>query len=299
MKNILKYIILGILAMPLLSCEDEDSQRIPLDDLVGGPNFRMTVDPEFGFLNFEELSTTFLRYDLFSNGVGIDSVGVQMIYVSGGVNIDTAVIRSYSGSELAQGPILDVDITAVELMESMGLTTDDISGGDSFVFTNYVTMTDGRVYPSVTVNGNINVTPDLVAAAGTQSFTSGFTAYAGCPSDPMDFEGNYSAVITASNYGGFIGSSNDDVDITFVGPEPFRYQISDVSALAYVPFGGEAYPGDFYDICGSPLGLTTSTFGSTSDTGGGTWDNDNKVLTLNYFESFNGLSWTVVYTLNP
>lgn len=303
MKNLLKYIVVASLVVLVSSCEDTDKQRIP-SDFQDGPNVRITVDPNFGFLNFEELETTYIQYDIFSNGVGFQTAELEMIYVTGGVNIDTAVVKTYGPGDFGSGSIRQERLTAVELMAAIGLTIDDISGGDSFVFTNRVTMNadpDGtvRVYPDVTLGGNLNVSPTMVAAAGTTSYTVGFTAYAGCPSNPADFVGNYTATITASNYGGFIGSTNPDVDINFVGPEPFRYQIGDVSALAYVPFGGEAYPGDFYDICGAPLGLPTSTFGSTTDTGGSTWDVDTKTLTMNYFESFNGLSWTVVYTPNP
>ena len=118
--------------------------------------------------------------------------------------------------------------------------------------------------------------------------------FVGCPSDPLLFEGEYTSVITAGNY--FGGQTNDDVTIAFKGPEPFRYVISDISALAYVPFGGTAYPGDMYDICGVPQMLPTNTFGVTTDTGGGSWDPVNGVLILNVFESNNGLSWTIEFT---
>jgi len=298
MKNILKFLSLFLLSAAFLSCEDESTQRIPTDDLEKGPNVRISLDQDFLFINFGDLSTAKAKFDVFSESTNLELVEIRAFHTSvNGTISDTVTMKSYTQSDFnsSGGVFRNEEITVQSLVDAFELPggLNDIQGGDSFTFMNRTTMTNGTVYPSETVNGNSNVNPNILNASGTTSFTSGWTLYVGCASDVVEFEGEYTSEIVAGNY--FTGETND-VTISFKGPEPFRYTISDISAKAYVPFGGTEYPGDFYDICGSPLALVTNTFGATSDTGGGTWDPVNGVLTLNYFESFNGLSWTIVFT---
>ncbi|RLD21857.1 MAG: hypothetical protein DRI71_08295 [Bacteroidetes bacterium] len=297
MKRILKYITVIALMVSFYACEDPDSIRIPnLDNK--GPNVRVAIDPDFGFFDFENLGSAKAKYDLFSISTNLEMVELRIFMTSGGVNTDTVTMRSYTQAEItaAGGVVLDEEITVQEMVDAIGVPggLGAIIGGDNFTLLNRTTMADGTVYPSITVDGNSNVTPNIVAATATTSFFSNYVYFVGCPSDPLLFEGEYTSVITAGNY--FGGQTNDDVTIAFKGPEPFRYVISDISALAYVPFGGTAYPGDMYDICGAPQMLPTNTFGVTTDTGGGSWDPVNGILILNVFESNNGLSWTIEFT---
>ena len=297
MKRILKYITIIALMVSFNACEDADSIRFPSFENKG-PNVRVAIDPDFGFFDLENLGTAKAKYDLFSVSTNMELVELRVVMTSGGVNTDTVTIRSYTQAEIssAGGVILDEEITVQEMVDAIGVVggIGAIIGGDNFTLINRTTMANGTVYPSITVDGNSNVTPNLVAATATTSFFSNYVYFVGCASDPVAFEGEYTSEITAGNY--FTGEINDDVTIAFKGPEPFRYVISDISALAYVPFGGGAYPGDIYDICGVPQMLPTNTFGVTTDTGGGSWDPVNGILTLNVFESNNGLSWTIVFT---
>jgi hypothetical protein len=298
MKNILKYLGVFLLISSMVSCEDENTIRIPTD-MDKGPNLRVQLDQGFLFIDFDDLAGAKSKFDVFSQSENLALVEISVFHISvDGVVSDTATVKSYTQADIdtGNGQILGQEVTAQAMVDAIGLVGGlaSLQGGDSFNFLNTTTLDNGVVYPSITVNGNSNVTPNIVAASGTTSFTSGWTLFVGCPSDLEAIEGEYTSVIVSGNY--FTGQTNDNVTIAFQGPEPFRYVISDVSALAYVPFGGAAYPGDFYDICGNPQGLATSTFGTTTDTGGGTWDPVNGVLTLNYFESNNALSWQIVFT---
>ena len=294
MKNILKYITVIAVMIALNSCEDESQVRFPSFENKG-PNVRVEIDPEFGFINFENLTAFKAKYDLFSESTNLDVVELRVFMTSGGVNTDTVTMRTYTQAEIsaAGGVVLNEEIPLQEIVDALGVALGDIVGGDNFTLLNRTTMANGIVYPTVTVAGNSNVTPNIQAATATTSFFSQYIYFVGCPSDPLDFEGEYASLITAGNY---FGGQTNDVTISFKGPEPFRYVISDISALAYAPFGGTAYPGDIYDICGVPQMLPTNTFGNTVDTGGGTWDPVNGVLVLNVFEQFNGLSWTIEFT---
>lgn len=283
------------------SCKDENSIRIP--EFEKGPNVRVVIDPDYGFIDFENLTGSKAKYDLYSESKNLNMIEMRIFMTSGGVNTDTVTMRTYTQADIdaAGGVILDEEITVQEMVDALAIPggLGAIVGGDNFTLLNRTTMANGDVYPSPTVGGNLNVTPNIIAASATTSFFSSFVYFVGCPSNQADFEGDYTSIITTSggNFGAiFDGATNNDVTISFKGPEPFRYTISDISALAYVPFGGQAYTGDIYDICGTPQMLPTNTFGVTTDTGGGTWDPVNGVLTLNVFEANNGISWTIVFT---
>ncbi len=295
MKNIFKFIAVLGFVFVLNSCRDEESIRIPdLGDK--GPNVRVVIDPSFGFIDFENLSGSKAKYDLYSVSTNLNMVELRVFMTSASGMSDTVTMRTYTQSEIsaAGGQVLGEEISVQEMVDALGVDLGDIVGGDNFTLINRTTMANGTVYPATTVQGNSNVTPNISGASGTTSFFSAFVYFVGCPSDPLNFVGDYTSIITGGNY--FGGQTNDNVTIAFKGPEPFRYVISDISALAYVPFGGAAYPGDFYDICGVPQMLPTQTFGLTTDTGGGTWDSATGVLTLNVFEANNGLSWTIEFT---
>jgi hypothetical protein len=298
MKNIIKYFCLVTL-LGFVACEDDDTLRIP-KEFEKGPNVRIQLDPDFSFIDFDDLENAKVRFTIYSESANLDLVELRAFYtaVDGSIS-DTATVASYTQADfdVANGIITD-EVTAQEIVNAIGLENGlgSLQGGDSFTFLNRTRLQNGTVYPSNTVNGNSNVTPNIQNAAATTSFTSSFITFVGCPSDVEAFVGTYTSEIIASNFAGFVGSTNDEVTIRFIGPEPFRYEVSDISSLAYVPFGGSAYPGDIYDICGNPQMLTTNTFGTTVDEGGGTWDPNTGTLTLNLFETFNGLTWTVVFT---
>ncbi|QSE97291.1 hypothetical protein [Fulvivirga lutea] len=303
MKNIFKYSLILFSLVFFASCEDEDTQRIPTDDLGTGPNVRIVLDQDFLFINLDDLSSAKSVFEIFSeNPNDIAQVDISVSYTSqdGTVTTGSVVLETVTGAEIAAagGNLTGLEITATEIVNGLAELTslNDIGGGDLFTFTNTTTMVDGRVYPEATIGGNSNVTPNIVNSAGTTSFTSNWQLYVGCASPVEDIVGEYTSEIVDTNYGGFLGDRNEDVTITFKGPEPFRYEISDISSLAYVPFGGTAYPADIYDICGAPVMFPTNTFGGTTQVGPGSWDQENGVLTLPLFEAFNGLGWTVVLT---
>jgi hypothetical protein len=233
----------------------------------------------------------------------LQQVELRAFYSSGGINSDTIPVISFSQSDFDSngGVLRDIEITSQQLADVLSIPggVGSLLGGDSFTLLNYTTLTNGITYPSPTVNGNTNVTPNVNNATATTSFTSNITVFVGCPSDQSDFVGTYSAEITACSgaFGPiFLGNSVEGVTITFAGPEPFRYLISDITAESYVAFGGTAYPGNFYDICGDPAMLPAATFGVTVDTGGGIWDPDAGTLTLNVHETNNDIFWTIVFT---
>lgn len=197
-----------------------------------------------------------------------------------------------------------IRIDAAEIAAGIGLPYDSLSLGDVFVFNGTAVTEDGRTYsgsiptfdPETGEVGGGNTENQLLTNPASYNSALNFTLYAACPSDTEAFVGEYTSEIVASTFGGFVGSTNDNVTITFPGEEPFRYTISDISSRAYVPFGGGEYRGDFFDICGTPIPQTTTTFGTTIPDGESTYDPATGVITLRYFETNNNIGWTVVFT---
>jgi hypothetical protein len=92
------------------------------------------------------------------------------------------------------------------------------------------------------------------------------------------------------------------VTVTFAGPEPFRYKVTDHTVELYVPFGGKQYEATFYDLCGKAVLQPAVSFGNvinleTADPNFLSPDikiNGNSTeFVLNWFETFNQISASV------
>lgn len=259
-------------------------------------------DPREGIEN-----GAFIRLEEFlSSGINVEDASQEFEFVltdpAGNVsawNLSATWFAPEGDSTYQIGPIpiltveefpATIGISGSELAGFFNVPFDSISAGDRFVFNATTEDGSGRVW---TVN---DLSPDLEANAG-QAAGFQFEQFAFCPTDVDLITGVYRSVITSSSFGGFIGSTNNEVTITFAGPEPFRYRFSDISSLAYTPFGGAAYSASVFDICGTAIMQNTTTFGTTVDTGGGEFNvAEDGTITLNAFEQNNGISWTVVFT---
>lgn len=208
MKNIFKYLILGVFAVVMIACEDEETFRIP-QEFATGPNVRFQVDQSTINLDFTNLSNARLEYDLFSESNDIETIELFVMYnnVNAGTSTDSILLITYTQADLdaGGGEIRDQGFTADQLATAVGLSgSGDLNGGDSFVFVNITTMTDGRVYPGPTVNGNLNVTPNVINSALTTSFTSTWTSFVACPL-PNSFNGTYDVSPDTCYPGNFTG----------------------------------------------------------------------------------------------
>lgn len=290
------------------ACQDEDAIRVP--EIADAPNVRFQWDPLYGFINFDDLENTFVRYDLFSESTNIETVELQTIYASVSGTNDTAIVKTYTQADFNSnsGAIYDEDISANDLATAFGITLADFSGGDSFIFNNITTLTDGTVYPSPTINGNSNVSPTIVGQSATASFTTSNTAYVGCPSDASSIVGTYMATIVTQNSAGnppfgLPNTSSREVTVTTSSPEPFRYTVSSHDAGWWARpdvTATEAGPGDFYDICGTTImqPITSFGFGGANHFpgGAGSIDPNTGVITLNWYNSFNDIYGYVTLT---
>ncbi len=172
-------------------------------------------------------------------------------------------------------------------------------GNDNITFRASVKLKDGRTFDAS------NSAPSI--SGGTNaSFTTEFTVFAGCPSDQDAIVGTYYAIMEANNFDPSLNGDTTEVEVTFAGPEPFRYQVSDVTGELYVPYSSHVYPGTFYDMCGGTILLPTSSdYGTIVDNSNSgdaevlpptiTVNGNSVEFVLNWNETGNGIVGAIRY----
>jgi hypothetical protein len=201
MKNTFKKIlILTVVVASSFACRDEDVVRVP--KFKNAPNYRMVIDPDNSFFNIADLGTAKLKYDIYTEIPNeLETVEVIFRYQKAGqpaCNLfgcsDPFTVKTYTRAQLvaAKGIIKGEEITVQQVLALLGKTESDLGGGDAFLFTNKVTMTDGRVYPTSTPNNNTNI-PTIFNQVGA-SYTATFSALVGCPYSSTDIVGTYNVL---------------------------------------------------------------------------------------------------------
>ncbi|MBR9997790.1 MAG: hypothetical protein KFF73_02410 [Cyclobacteriaceae bacterium] len=175
MKNIYNYIQRFSFILPvimLLSCEDEDTIRVP--DLDVATNFRIVRDVSSFDSTDPDASVTFTIYSESNNIQEAD------MYVSHFSLIDNAETRQFpltsvNGSEITNDGTTKLTFSLNDLTAAMNKTPEELAGGDAVNIYSIVTLTDGRIYPdTIRVDSEtefINVTPNIVNSSATTSFS--------------------------------------------------------------------------------------------------------------------------------
>lgn len=258
MKTILKYFgILCASVILMVACRDEDVVRFP--DMKSGVNARVSLYADRSYVNLENLSGASIAFDLYSINTDLE----EIVYTATFADADSAVAvfptitaLTVSGSDFVSGKVTELEITAAELAEKFGLPggVSYLSGGDNVTFKATVKLKDGRVFDAS------NSAPSITGG-GNASFTTQFTVFVGCPSPQDDIVGTYYSIMEYNDAGEPVGDTVE-VDVTFAGPEPFRYRVTDHTVELYVPYGGTKYPATFYDLCGTAILQPATSFGS-------------------------------------
>jgi hypothetical protein len=173
-----------------MSCKDDEAIRIP--EVMDAANVRIQIEPDRSYYDFQDIANAYLGYSIYTENTNIESIVISFQYVNSVAEdtTDAQIIKTYTQGDFVNGVIPSQQITAAELTAALGITTADLSGGDQFLFLNVTTLTDGRVYPSATVDSYQSVPADVRLASATASFTTVFDAIVGCPTD-APFTGTY------------------------------------------------------------------------------------------------------------
>jgi hypothetical protein len=187
------YMKVSVIVLVLLaSCTDETRIPEPIKAANVRIQFGTAEDQNF---NFAVIETAQIKYSIFSENKNIESVELTFMYNNAltGIPEGPFVLKTYGQQDFDNnnGAIRDEVFSSNQLAIIMGKTGfADLNGGDSFVFANKTTLTDGRVYPAAVPGGNNNITPGIAVNAATEQFSVGWTSYVSCPID-VDFSGTY------------------------------------------------------------------------------------------------------------
>src|SRR5689334_17236894 len=191
MKNIFKYTwLIALSLLVAVACEDKDAVRFP--DLQQGVNARLVLYPERSYINFDDLSSASVAFDVYSKSKNLDHLIYSVQYFDAsdpGTTYDEVDAITVPASAFVSGKATEVEITADELTALFGLPggTAYLGGGDFFVFNARAVLKDGRVISAT------NSAPSITGG-NNASFTTTFTTFVGCPSAIPD--GTYTATQT-------------------------------------------------------------------------------------------------------
>lgn len=179
MKKFLKYIFIGLtLSLSAISCRDEEAVRFP--ELQSGANARVAIDPEYAFFNGGDIENTYVQFDVYTQNNDIEEFIYTATYndVSSTDMYSPVEILRIPGSQIQNGQVSDVQVSAAELAAAFELPggASYLNGGDNFIVSQSVRLTDGRVIsaensaPSITGGNNASFTSQFVLAVACASF---------------------------------------------------------------------------------------------------------------------------------
>ena len=302
MKYVMKYSFIASLILIALACRDEELVRFP--DVSTGVNARLILYPERSYINFADISNASIAFDVYSVNTDLEEIVYSATFVEASdpdAVYPTVPAITVPGSAFVSGKASDIEITADEIAALFNLPggKDYFEGGDKVTFTTVAKLTDGRTFDAT------NSAPSITGGV-FPSFTLQFDVFVGCPSPQDEIAGEYWSIMEYNDAGEPMGDTVD-VTVTFAGPEPFRYHVTDHTVELYVPYGGTQYPADFYDICGQAILQPANSFGAVVNlASGGNFlsaaidtSTPQTKFVLNWHETFNNIKASVRFVKKP
>ncbi len=191
MKQILYSICIIALGSVIFSCEEQEEFGIAQSQK--GFNLRLAPDKNAFDISAGDPE---INFTIYTDSKTIDNVVIYVDLLKFGSDGPTsqALLKEIPGSMLTP-PSTNVQMKLSEFVGAVGLTLDDLGGGDIFNIYNEVTLSDGRVYPdTLEFDGEefANIENAFFTAAGTTSFTTTLTFPVLCPFITADAIGTYS-----------------------------------------------------------------------------------------------------------
>lgn len=192
MKQIIYSFLTVALGMMIFSCEEQGRLGIDESDKA----FNLRVAPDKNTFDISVGDPT-INFTIYSDTRTIESVSILVELLQFGADGPTprTVLKEIPGSTLGTSPSTTVSIKLSEFADAVGLTLDDLAGGDIFTIHNKVFMNDGRVYPDTLEFGDdefVNVENSFFTSAQSTSYTTTLSFAVLCPFITADAAGTYS-----------------------------------------------------------------------------------------------------------
>jgi hypothetical protein len=191
MKQILFFFLFCPFVFTVVSCDDQG--ELGMDESDKGFNLR--VEPDKGTFDIS-VGDPEINFTMYSDTKTIDRVTILVELVQFGSDAPTrrSVLKEVPGNVFSNSSSSSVSIRLSEFANAVGLSVEELAGGDIFTIYNQVTMSDGRVYPDTLNLGGrdfLNVENSFFTAAGSTSFTGTLNFPVLCPFVASDAAGTY------------------------------------------------------------------------------------------------------------
>lgn len=196
----LKYLFLCLsLLIVAGACEDIEEPFVEFDDLEKGAFARLTdgINGEFNFFDVANSSINFtVEFYDENNGNNVEQYAWTVAYddrSDADNDLPAVALRTFGKGDFSPNdrglPSLTVTFTFQEVLDALGLTRDDINGGDTFILNATITKTDGSTFDANNTGANV---------IGQNTFNALFQIRQNvvCPSD---LGGTYTATTTGTS----------------------------------------------------------------------------------------------------
>jgi hypothetical protein len=228
MKQILYSVCVIVIGCLTFSCEEQEEFGIAQSE----KGFNLRVAPDKNSFDISAGDPE-INFTIYTDTKTIENIQIYVDLIKFGSDGPTpqALLKEIPGSMLST-PSTSIQMKLSEFVGAVGLTLDDLGGGDIFNIYNEVTLSDGRVYPdTLEFDGEefANIENAFFTAAGTTSFTTTLTFPVLCPFVTADAVGTYTI-------------TRDDFEVAFdptykpeviAGPGP--NQVTIVNMLSHPP----------------------------------------------------------------
>jgi hypothetical protein len=191
MKQLIYLFCIIFSAVLISGCEEQEEFGLVQSE----KNFNLRVAPDKNSFDISAGDPE-INFTIYSDNKNIDKVTIYVDLIKFGSDGPTpqALLTEIPGNTLGDSPSTTVQMKLSEFVSAVGLTLDDLGGGDIFNIYNQVYLNDGRVYPdTLEFDGEeyANVENAFFTAAGTTSFTTTLTFPVLCPFVIADAIGTY------------------------------------------------------------------------------------------------------------
>lgn len=305
MKRINIFLVFAFV-LAATACE-KDRAFIEFKDLEYGafPRLIDGVNGEFNFFNpaGSGIDFTVEFYDE-NQGKNVQSYSWTVSYFdkTAGTFTTPQTIGSFTASDFKPEPetglpSITIAFTFQQALDAMGLTTDDINGGDAIRFNGTLTKTDGKTFDAS--NTGANIIGNSPAFGALFAFDQNII----CPSA---LEGTYSAATTYHAHD-FLGDgyTSNTQDVEWIAKGSGKYDVVGFDGGLYGSgpyvgaYGTSALTIEVVDACGvitNPGAQDPWQALEPDPASPNTYDPATGVITITVIGAVYGESWTTVYT---
>lgn len=179
------------LGLIIFSCEEQEKLGYEQSD----KGFNLRVAPDKNTFDISAGDPE-INFTIYSDTRTIDRVQILVEFLKFGAEEATSIrlLKEIPGDQLGTLPSVNVPIKLSEFAGAVGITLDELGGGDQFTIHNKVLMADGRVYPDTLKLGDdefVNIENSFFTSAASTSYTTTLAFAVLCPFVVADAEGAY------------------------------------------------------------------------------------------------------------